>query len=353
MNRSLLKARARASMLWARPGVLMVCLTYWFIRWVIDWFTAIEIPIRDGLLDLPALWGDGRALLMLALGLVVSVAAQVLVAGHDFLYPLTISRDEEAGVKSLFELALRPWRFTVLPLLLKGFTLLPLAPAAALAVSSTVRHWSSIQALVGQIMSGWASGAEMAALERAMMRIMDLALPTPVWLAAGGGLALSLFIWLTYAQAIFVAIDEPQLSLGGCMGRSRHLMRGRRLELLLITVSFIPWFVPLLISAGLIFSSSFWALMGLGITLLLAVWAIVYRNVTRANYYSLITGTLKKVQHPGGFSPEAISLLTGQLPQPAPSDETGEKADSEDAADTADETDEEARQRLIDKMWKP
>ena len=352
MNRSLLKARARASMLWARPGVLMVCLTYWFIRWVVDWFTAIEIPVRDGLLDLAALWGDSRSLMMLALGLAVSVAMQVLVAGHDFLYPLTLSRDEEAGIKSLFELALRPWRFTVLPLLLKAFTLLPLAPAAALTVASTVRHWSSIQALVGQIVSGWASGAEMAALERAMMQVMDLALPTPVWLAAGGGLALSLFIWLTYAQTVFVAIDEPQLSLGGCMGRSRQLMRGRRLELLLITASFIPWFVPLFIGAGLIFSASFWALMGLGITLLLAVWAIVYRNVTRANYYSLITGTLKKVQHPGGFSPEAISLLTGQLPQPAPSDADEAEADSEDTAD-ADETDEEARQRLIDKMWKP
>ena len=352
MNRSLLKARARASMLWARPGVLMVCLTYWSVRWVVDWLTALEIPVKDGLIDPAALLNDSRALIMMALGLVVAAAMQALIAGHDYLYPLALSRDEEAGFRSLLEPARRPWRFTILPLLLKGLIALPMAPAAALAVASTFKHWAGIQALTSQIMTGWAAGAEMDALERASVKLMDLALPTPVWLAAGGGLALSLFIWLTYAQAVFVAIDEPELSPLECMGKSRRLMRGRRLELLLITVSFIPWFVPLFISAGLIFSASFLALMGLGITLLLAVWATLYRNVTRANYYSLITGQLKKVQHPGGFSPEAIALLTGHLPQPVPSEDEDDDTDGDD--DDADKPDdEEARQRLIDKMWKP
>ncbi len=94
----------------------------------------------------------------------------------------------------------------------------------------------------------------------------DLFIALIVALAAG--LAVNIFVSLTYSQAFFLLHDFPERSAKELLATSRRLMQGNRLHLLFINISFIPIYVLGIIS--------------LFIPLL---WVSVYRYATIAAFY--------------------------------------------------------------------
>ena len=82
------------------------------------------------------------------------------------------------------------------------------------------------------------------------------------------GIAINIYVSLTYSQAFFLLHDFPDRSAKELLLTSRNLMNGNRLKLLYVNISFIPLYVLGVIS--------------LFIPLL---WISVYRYATIAAFY--------------------------------------------------------------------
>ncbi len=92
------------------------------------------------------------------------------------------------------------------------------------------------------------------------------------WLAAALPLLAPMIMAVySYRLAVYVMLDEPELSCWQCMARSKELMRGHKWELFVLELSFVGWALLA-------------ALIPIG-GLLLMVWVSVYMEVTMAGYY--------------------------------------------------------------------
>lgn len=72
-----------------------------------------------------------------------------------------------------------------------------------------------------------------------------------------------------YRQAVYVLIDDPDMSALDCIRASKEMMRGRKGELFVLDLSFIGWSL-------------------LSIIPFVNLWVLPYTNVTYANYYNAI-----------------------------------------------------------------
>lgn len=78
---------------------------------------------------------------------------------------------------------------------------------------------------------------------------------------------------LSYSQATFLMLDDPELSALDAIRQSKALMRGHKGEYFTLCLSFFGW---LLLS---------------GLTLgILGIWLEPYMTVTQANYYNSLIG---------------------------------------------------------------
>jgi len=71
-----------------------------------------------------------------------------------------------------------------------------------------------------------------------------------------------------YSQAMYVAIDNPEMSSGDCLRRSKELMKGHKFELFVWGLSFYGW-----------------ALLGTLTCGILYIWLIPYMQATYAGFY--------------------------------------------------------------------
>lgn len=65
------------------------------------------------------------------------------------------------------------------------------------------------------------------------------------------GICLRLWIRLTYALSFFLLLDYPREGAGASLQRSRRLMKGYKLTLLYLDLSFLPYLAPVLCTFGI------------------------------------------------------------------------------------------------------
>ncbi|MCQ2374411.1 MAG: DUF975 family protein [Salinivirgaceae bacterium] len=76
-----------------------------------------------------------------------------------------------------------------------------------------------------------------------------------------------------YAMTYYIANDCPELSANECIDKSIEMMRGHKMDLFLLDLSFIGWIILCLLSCGIGF-----------------LWLIPYECTARADFYNKIKG---------------------------------------------------------------
>jgi uncharacterized membrane protein len=78
---------------------------------------------------------------------------------------------------------------------------------------------------------------------------------------------------LSYSMTFFILADDPNISASDALKKSKSLMDGRKMDLFLLSLSFIGWALLCILSLGIGF-----------------LWLIPYVNVSLAKFYQDIKG---------------------------------------------------------------
>lgn len=81
------------------------------------------------------------------------------------------------------------------------------------------------------------------------------------------------YLWYGFRQADYILLDNPRCGVLRCLRQSHRLMRGRRLELFWMDLSFLGWRV---IDLAVFYQFSMW---------LFSLWLAPYSGVTYAGFY--------------------------------------------------------------------
>lgn len=76
-----------------------------------------------------------------------------------------------------------------------------------------------------------------------------------------------------YRQAYYILIENPDISVLEALRRSKAMMRGHKLELFFLDLSFIGWYILCVMTVNILF-----------------IWKMPYFEVTYANFYNLVSG---------------------------------------------------------------
>lgn len=76
---------------------------------------------------------------------------------------------------------------------------------------------------------------------------------------------------LRYSMAVYIMIDNPDMSIMDCIRASKEMMRGRKGELFVLELSFFGWIL-------------------LSVVPFVLFWTMPYMEVTMANYYNALLG---------------------------------------------------------------
>lgn len=215
MNRAELKKNAKAS-LKGNYGQAILLM-----------FLAVAIPISVALIGCLAMGLDFSAngfniekfgTSWILLGLIISVATAAIALGEVNFY-LKISRNKEASVGDLFS---------------KVNLFLPY-----ICVS---------------IITGFVIG------------LGTILLVVPGIIAA-----------LNYALVSYILVDNPELGVMGSIKKSKEMMKGHRLQLVVLILSFYGWAILGVLTLGILY-----------------LWLIPYMNVTMANFYNTLRGPVEE-----------------------------------------------------------
>ena len=183
----------------------------------------------------------GYSLAMLLLSIVLAVVG----VGYQ-LYTLRISRGEDPGsVGALFDPFRQFGRFFVV-LLLQGlfpflWYLAGLIPGIILIVIGAASELPGLSILGGLLFFA--------------------------------GFILFIIAVYSYSQAVYFALDNPDMSATNTLRASKQAMRGHKWEYFVLELSFLGW----AILTGLTFG-------------ILSIWVYPYQFTTFANYYNALTG---------------------------------------------------------------
>ena len=87
-----------------------------------------------------------------------------------------------------------------------------------------------------------------------------------------------------YRQAYYIMLDDPEKGIISCLRESRRLMRGNKVDLFLIDISFLGWFiVDLIVVLYLPLPFMF---------PIIQIWLAPYAGLTYAQYYNRLIGRL-------------------------------------------------------------
>jgi len=87
-----------------------------------------------------------------------------------------------------------------------------------------------------------------------------------------------------YRQAYYILLDSPEKSAIQCIRESKQLMNGNKLDLFLLDISFIGWFI--LDTIVIIMIPTPFALP------ILSIWVTPYTGLTNASFYDRLVGRL-------------------------------------------------------------
>lgn len=81
---------------------------------------------------------------------------------------------------------------------------------------------------------------------------------------------------LSYSQAPLILLENPEMSATEAINASKEMMRGRKWELFVLHLSFIPWVLLLYVTFGLA-----------------GIYVVPYMGITLINYYHRIKGSIE------------------------------------------------------------
>ena len=307
IDRRELKLRARQAMRESRPGAMRVTLVYLLLAAGIS--TAVGLLIPSPLTTYTvytAMGADPETAVVLALGqaggisfflnILLTLLTMVLSFGYS-AWALGRSRGEELGYRELFHgfrMAGRVIGMRLWVLVLTFLWGLAVAIPAALLIGALL--------LVG--VSGGADGAVYLS-DGAAIAVVVLVLV--IYLAA---VVLLAIITLRYAMSDYALLDAPEAGAFAAVRRSRELMRGRKRAYFVLLLSFLGWFLlvvllmllPMAVCTALLAAAvmsapvlvlPLWMLMTALAFLLplpLECWLAPYLSLTCANFYNELIG---------------------------------------------------------------
>lgn len=98
-----------------------------------------------------------------------------------------------------------------------------------------------------------------------------------------------------YSQAFYLRIDHPEWTSSQCLAASSNLMKGNKLKLFGLTLSFIGWYILAILPAtiGGLFTTTPVATLVVSIVLSIPVLFVdLYLMMTETVFYELLTGNL-------------------------------------------------------------
>ena len=307
IDRRELKLRARQAMRESRPGAMRVTLVYLLLAAGIS--TAVGLLIPSPLTTYTvytAMGADPETAVVLALeqaggisfflNILLTLLTMVLSFGYS-AWALGRSRGEELGYRELFHgfrMAGRVIGMRLWVLVLTFLWGLAVAIPAALLIGALL--------LVG--VSGGADGAVYLS-DGAAIAVVVLVLV--IYLAA---VVLLAIITLRYAMSDYTLLDAPEAGAFAAVRRSRELMRGRKRAYFVLLLSFLGWFLlvvllmllPMAVCTALLAAAvmsapvlvlPLWMLMTALAFLLplpLECWLAPYVSLTCANFYHELIG---------------------------------------------------------------
>ena len=307
IDRRELKLRARQAMRESRPGAMRVTLVYLLLAAGIS--TAVGLLIPSPLTTYTvytAMGADPETAVVLALeqaggisfflNILLTLLTMVLSFGYS-AWALGRSRGEELGYRELFHgfrMAGRVIGMRLWVLVLTFLWGLAVAIPAALLIGALL--------LVG--VSGGADGAVYLS-DGAAIAVVVLVLV--IYLAA---VVLLAIITLRYAMSDYALLDAPEAGAFAAVRRSRELMRGRKRAYFVLLLSFLGWFLlvvllmllPMAVCTALLAAAvmsapvlvlPLWMLMTALVFLLplpLECWLAPYVSLTCANFYNELIG---------------------------------------------------------------
>lgn len=259
-NRIEAKLAARNSMRWANPSPVLVSLMYLLLTGVLT----VVIPrlLGDPVNEMTEYLVMGYApeevfqyvvmenMAGVALFCVVSVLLDLYstLMGFGFTsYTLRLARNEQSGVGNLFDGFQKPLRVLWASILEAFFEclwgLLGMLPGAALMVA-------------GLLMKN--------ALETVMFGYFVMLL---------GFVVSAVVVGLRYRLSYYFILDDPTCTARQSIRRSKEAMRGWKMELFTLDLSFLGW-----------------VLLGVATCGVLMIWVGPYMGATEANFYDALTG---------------------------------------------------------------
>ncbi|MBR4182524.1 MAG: DUF975 family protein [Lachnospiraceae bacterium] len=169
----------------------------------------------------------------LAVNILLAILDYVLNAGLMTVH-LDIARRRRSNWQRVFEPFRNANRFLGLSAVLFVVTAIPFLPALITESMKLV--------VMGQSLSGSAHFLSEDAMSDANGMVM--------FLLVIGGIA-AIYITLSFFPAFYLLIDNPNLSVTGCIARSFSLMKGNRIRLLLMDLSFAGWCLLGILSFGI------------------------------------------------------------------------------------------------------
>ena len=307
IDRRELKLRARQAMRESRPGAMRVTLVYLLLAAGISTLIGLLIPSPLTAYTMyTAMGADPETAVVLALGqaggisfflnILLTLLTMVLSFGYS-AWALGRSRGEELGYRELFHgfrMAGRVIGMRLWVLVLTFLWGLAVAIPAALLIGALL--------LVG--VSGGADGAVYLS-DGAAIAVVVLVLV--IYLAA---VVLLAIITLRYAMSDYTLLDAPEAGAFAAVRRSRELMRGRKRAYFVLLLSFLGWFLlvvllmllPMAVCTALLAAAvmsapvlvlPLWMLMTALVFLLplpLECWLAPYVSLTCANFYNELIG---------------------------------------------------------------
>ena len=307
IDRRELKLRARQAMRESRPGAMRVTLVYLLLAAGISAAVGLLIPSPLTTYTVyTAMGADPETAVVLALGqaggisfflnILLTLLTMVLSFGYS-AWALGRSRGEELGYRGLFHgfrMAGRVIGMRLWVLVLTFLWGLAVAIPAALLIGALL--------LVG--VSGGADGAVYLS-DGAAIAVVVLVLV--IYLAA---VVLLAIITLRYAMSDYTLLDAPEAGAFAAVRRSRELMRGRKRAYFVLLLSFLGWFLlvvllmllPMAVCTALLAAAvmsapvlvlPLWMLMTALAFLLplpLECWLAPYVSLTCANFYNELIG---------------------------------------------------------------
>lgn len=258
-NRIEAKFAAKDSMRGARPNPMLVTLVFLLLTAGISWVIprllgdpaveAMEYLMMgyepEDIFNYVVLRAPGHIAVFAAVSLLLDLYGAIMSFGYTS-YALRLSRGERPGYANLFDgfaLAGRVlWTDILIAVFTNLWSLLGAVPGVALLIMGIVGE--SLEA----VMAGY-------------------------FAMAAGIAAVGIIVSLRYRLAFYFLLDDPDCTARASITRSKRAMRGWKMELFTLDLSFLGWILLTGVTAGIA-----------------AVWVVPYMDVTEAIFYAAATG---------------------------------------------------------------